>query len=162
MVNSLFNWLLIGCLTILHPFYVSKIELNHNAKDKTIEISVRVFTDDIELTLEKFSNKTLDILHPKNPALIDSLLNKYLQAKLSISIDNQYQPMHYIGYEINRESIWVYLEIPTITKLKKININCNFLYEYQQEQINIFQVKANGKDKSYQLTNPNTHVVFEM
>jgi hypothetical protein len=70
--------------------------------------------------------------------------------------------MHYIGYEINRESIWVYLEIPTITKLKKININCNFLYEYQQEQINIFQVKANGKDKSYQLENPKATVEFEM
>ncbi|MBX2931520.1 MAG: hypothetical protein KF781_06195 [Chitinophagaceae bacterium] len=162
MVNSLFNWLLIGCVALLHPFYVSKIELNHNVQDKSVEISIRVFTDDMELTLENYGNTSIDIMHPKNPALVDSLLKKYIQEKLKISIDNHYKQLDYVGFEINKESVWVYMEIPNIATLQKVTIFCNFLYDYKQEQINIFQVKANGKDKSYKLENPKASVVFEM
>ena len=36
------------------------------------------------------------------------------------------------------------------------------LSEYKKEQMNIFQVKANGKDKSYKLDNPNSHVLFTL
>ena len=32
----------------LHPFHVSGVEVNHNATDKTLEISCKIFTDDFE------------------------------------------------------------------------------------------------------------------
>ena len=38
---------------ILHPFYVSVTEINHNAADKTLEISCKMFTEDLEEILEK-------------------------------------------------------------------------------------------------------------
>ena len=31
---------------LLHPIHVSVTEINHNAADKTLEVSVRIFTDD--------------------------------------------------------------------------------------------------------------------
>src|SRR6476661_2375693 len=34
-----------------HPFHVSTTEINHNATDKTLEISCRIFTDDFESCL---------------------------------------------------------------------------------------------------------------
>ena len=35
----------------LHPIFVSVTEIEHNAKDKTLEISCKIFTDDFEKTL---------------------------------------------------------------------------------------------------------------
>ncbi|MCZ2223488.1 MAG: hypothetical protein LC122_07640 [Chitinophagales bacterium] len=162
MVNSLFNWLLISCIAFLHPFYVSKIELNRNIKENSVEISIRVFTDDMELTLENYGKTSLDIINPKNKTLVDSLMANYIREKLKINIDNKTKHLNYLGYEINKESVWAYLEIPNVPSLKTVQIFCTFLYDYKQEQINIFQVKANGKDKSYKLENPKPSVLFEM
>ena len=36
-----------------HPFYISITEINHNAKDKTLEISCKMFAEDLEETLNK-------------------------------------------------------------------------------------------------------------
>lgn len=162
MVNSLFNWLLMGCITLLHPFYVSKIELNHNTKDKTIEVSVRVFTDDMELTLQKIGNTSVNLNSPKNIEVIDKLINKYISEHLKITIDNKATTLNYLGFEINKESVWMYFEIPHIDKLNTIGISCKILYDYKKDQINIFQVKANGNDKSYKLENPNSFVNFKL
>ena len=53
MATIFIQWLITASISILHPFYVSVIEIDHNAKDATAEISVRVFTDDLEKTLQK-------------------------------------------------------------------------------------------------------------
>ena len=82
--------------------------------------------------------------------------------KIQISIDGKPQPTQYIGYEVKQESVWVYLEIEHINTLKKVDVHCNLLYDFQQKQINIFHVKANGKEKSYKLEYPKTIAGFEL
>ena len=52
MAFLLHKWLLAGLDGAGHPFFVSVTEINHNAKDKTIEIACKIFTDDFE-TLSK-------------------------------------------------------------------------------------------------------------
>ena len=53
MVSILFKWLLIGGLVFkpapvtYHPIFVSVTEIEHNNKDKTLEISCKIFTDDL-------------------------------------------------------------------------------------------------------------------
>ncbi len=54
MVNSMFQWISLAFIALLHPFYVSVIEINHNTKDATAEISIRIFTQDLETTLQKY------------------------------------------------------------------------------------------------------------
>ena len=161
MVNILVRWLVIATTAMLHPFYVSVIELDQNMKEKSIEVSVRVFSEDFEATLKKYGNIKLDILHPVDKAAINKLINNYMQYKLHVKVNGKPVTMMYIGYEQRLESIWVYLEIDNITTLKKIDINCNLLYEFEEKQTNIFHVKANGIEKSYKLDNPKTVVGFE-
>ena len=65
--------MLIGLLNVAHPFFMSVIDINHNAKDATLEISVRVFSDDLEKTLQQFSKQKIDILNPAQKELIEKL-----------------------------------------------------------------------------------------
>lgn len=48
MVAVLYKWMLITYFAAMHPFYVSVIDLHHNAKEKMVEVSIRIFTDDLE------------------------------------------------------------------------------------------------------------------
>jgi len=175
MVNIISGWLLVSIISLfpcfhqtetvgnksLHPFYVSMIEIDHNAKEKTVEVSIRIFTDDLENTLKKYGNTKVDILHPANKAEVDKLLNDYIQHKLQLKLDGKAVTLHYLGYEQQLESIWTYLEVKDVPTLKKVSVNCSLLYDYQEKQTNIFHVKANGTEKSYKLDNPETEFSYQ-
>ena len=52
----------------LHPFYISITEINHNAKDKTLEISCKMFAEDLEETLDKNYKTEVDLSLAKDKA----------------------------------------------------------------------------------------------
>ena len=142
-------------INVMHPFYVSVIEINHNTSEKTAEISIRIFTEDLEVTLRKYGHTKVDILHPVNKAETDKLLNDYIQHKLQIKIEGKPVTMQYLGYEQQMESIWTYLEVKDVNTMYKVSANCNLLYDYQQKQSNIFHIKSDGKERSFKLDYPN-------
>ena len=161
MVNSLVQWLSVAIMSIFHPFYVSVVDINHNTKEATVEVSVRIFTPDLEQTLQKYSSSKVDIAHPADKQLLDKQISNYINQKLQLKINNQAVTMQYVGHEIQMESVWIYFEIPKIIQVKKMDINCNLLYDFQNLQSNIFHVKTNGNEKSYKLDFPKTSTSFE-
>jgi len=161
MVNSMFQWMSLAFIALLHPCYVSVIEINHNAKDATAEISIRIFTQDLETTLQKYSNTKVDIAHPTDKALLDKQINQYIQQKLQMTINGQAAAMQYLGHEIQMESVWIYAEVPKVTQLKRLDLQCQLLFDFQTLQSNIFHVKSKGQEKSYKLDYPKNSTSFE-
>jgi len=80
---------------------------------------------------------------------------------MQLKVDGKPVQLNYLGFEIQQESAWCYFEITGIPSFKKLDVNCNLLYEWQAQQMNIFHVKENGTEKSYKLDNPKTQAVFE-
>lgn len=141
----------------LHPFYVSVTEVVHNAADKSVEISVRIFTDDFEAALtNRFKGQKIDLFKPQvNPAT-DSLIATYLRENLQLTLNGAVKasPMQYLGFERQDESVWCYLEIANVPLLQKLAVQNRLLYEFKPEQINMIHTKAAGKEQSYKLNNP--------
>lgn len=144
----------------LHPFFVSVFDINHNIKNNNVEISIKVFTDDLETILKKNNKQKIDLSSSLSNAEVNKLISNYVQSKLLISIDNKVRKIAFVGYEIQKESVWIYLEINEISSFKKINISCNFLYDFEEKQMNIFNVKSNGVEKNYKLDNPKSSLEF--
>ena len=161
MANILVQWMATGLLAVLHPLFVSMIDINHNAKAATAEISVRIFTDDLEKTLEHFSKSKIDLTHPADKAFVEKQLAAYVNQKLKLKINNQSVVLHYLGYEIQRESVWSYFEVQKVAPFKKVEVNCSLLYDFESGQMNIFHVKSNKTEKSYKLDNPATTASFD-
>jgi hypothetical protein len=161
MVNSMVQWLTVAFIALLHPFYVSVIDFNHNTKESSLEVSIRIFTPDLEQTLQKYSTTKVDIANPKDKALLDKQISTYINQKLQLKVNGQTATINYIGHEIQMESVWIYADIPKVTQLKKLEINCNLLYDYKDLQSNIFHVKSNGNEKSFKLDFPKTITSFE-
>ena len=150
-----------GLMAMLHPFFVSVIEINHNQKEATVEISVRVFTEDLEKALQKYTTAKLDIINPPDKAFLEKQISNYISQKIKLKINGQTVSLHYVGHEIQRESIWSYFDIPKIPEVKKIEVDCSLLFDYEKNQTNIFHVKSKGIEKSYKLDYPNANAVFD-
>ena len=92
MASILFKWLLIGGLvfnpsTTNHPIYVSVTEIEHNAKEKTLEISCKIFTDDFEKALKATYKTYVDLLKPKNIIEAANVKMKVSSFILSLFLD---------------------------------------------------------------------------
>ena len=148
-------WLLLNILFWLHPFYVSVTEINHNAGEKSLEISVRIFTDDFEQTLrDRNPQKKVDLTNPPAGGAMDTLVKYYLLEKMGFEVNGQKRHPGYIGFERVDESVWIYLEINGVPELKKLKIHNPILFESKPEQINMVHV-INGKlRQSRKLDNP--------
>lgn len=153
--------LFISMLIWLHPFFVSVIDMKHNVQEKDMEVSLRIFTDDLEAALKKKYNVITDLSKSANNAATNNTIAKYIQSQLQITVDGKVKVMKYIGYEIIKESVWVYVEFEDVTTVKKLHITCSLLYECQDKQSNIFNIKANGAEKNYKLDYPKNTADFE-
>lgn len=169
MASSVYKWLLIPLICLLmagkpapHPFHVSVIEINHNAADKTLEISCKIFTDDFEKILAKNYKTKVDLINPSDKAPMDSLVKKYILSHLVISANGKPVSLHYLGFENDQEAAYGYIEVEDIPVLNKINISTNIMYDQFEDQVNIMHVMVNGNRKSTKLNFPDTEaeIVF--
>ena len=143
-----------------HPFYVSVIEIRHNEAAATAEISVRIFTEDLEQTLRKQTNGPVDLVYPKQKSQADKLVNEYIRKKIQLTINGKPCEMKYIGYEIQKESIWCYFEVAGIAQMKTVDANCTLLYEFVNMQTNIFHVIRGKNEQSKKLDYPASRLQF--
>lgn len=174
MVSILFKWSLFLSLVNIpafstiktgkafkHPIFMSVTEIEHNAKDKTLEISCKIFTDDFERTLRQAYKGTVDLINPKDKAAMNKLVKDYVQTHLSIAADGKKVALQFIGYEQQEEGILSYFQADNIASVKKIDVTDNILYEYKKEQIEIIHVTVAGNRKSTRLDNPQDKCSFE-
>jgi hypothetical protein len=139
-----------------HPFYVSVAEVEHNAAGKSLEISLKFFTDDFEQTLEKAYKAALDIHGSKDKASFDKFIPGYINRHFSLTADGKVVKLDYVGYEVDKESVYCYFESGNVPVPKKIDILNSLLHEFNKEQINIMHVSVNGKRQSTKLNFPDT------
>ena len=144
----------------LHPIYVSVTEIEHNAKENTLEISCKIFTGDLEAILRKNNKIKVDLLAPTDKKAMDALVSNYIQQHLKITVNEKPVKLSFVGYEQNEETIQSYFQVDEVRSIKSIEVQDNILYEYKSAQISIIHVIANGKRKSTKLNNPDYLYTF--
>ena len=123
-----------------------------NAKEKRLEIMMRVFMDDLETTLrEKYQIPDLDVLNPKGRT-IDQMMEEYLKPHFKISLDGKAQAMKYLGHEQEGDAFIFYIEVDKVKQWKTIQIQNDIIMEKYDDQSNIVHVTLNEKVKSIRLT----------
>lgn len=145
---------------IPHPFFVSVTEINHNAADKNLEISCKIFTDDLESTLTKNYKVTVDLYKPRQKET-DSLIASYIRKHLSIQLDGRPVTLEFVGYERENEVVWSYFQVPKTSAPKRVAIVNSILYDAFTDEINLMHVEVGGTRKSTKLNYPDTNASFE-
>lgn len=166
MVSKLYKWLIIVPVVIIcssgmvHPIYVSVTEIEYNTKEKTLEISCKIFTDDFEKVLRKNYNKTVDLINPADKAEMNRLVGSYVKKHLKINVDGKAADLRYLGYEIIEEGVYSYYQADNISSIRNLKVTDNILFEYKSEQMNLLHVIVNGNRQSTKLNNPASEAEF--
>ena len=136
----------------LHPFHVSVLDAEFNQQKHALQISHRLFIDDLEVGLKDFHNlEYIDTTEPEDPARLDSLISSYLQSKVFFVVNGKDAEFKYYGSELEGDARWCYYEISGIENLNKLEITNVALMDVFDDQQNIVHIKANDKIQSYKL-----------
>ncbi len=137
-----------------HPLHVSTTEISFNAKEKSLEISVRIFTDDFETALAKQFNTKVDLNKASMQKAMDELIKKYLNSHLQYRVNGKVSSASYVGFEKDIEATNIYLEIDGVSALQQMNVSNSILYELYDDQMNILHVEKGGTRKSVRANYP--------
>jgi len=165
MASSFYKWLFIPCLGVLlssastdntHPFHVSVVEINHNATDKTLEISCKIFTDDFEKVLAQNYKVKVDLTNPPDRKAMDSVVKKYILSHFSVSVDGKPRPLSYLGFEKDAEAVYSFVQVENVPSVKKVEFTNKLMQDMFTDQVNIVHVIVKGERKSTKLDYPAT------
>ena len=145
---------------LVHPYYMSVTELEYKSADKEIQISSKIFIDDLEYALQEEYKTKVEILNAADQTKNEALLDKFFQKHLKLSVDGKPVSYQLIGFEREEEAIWTYLVVKNISQLKSATVFNDLLYNYRDDQINIIHFKNNNDRKSHRLTYPDKQVSF--
>lgn len=139
----------------LHKYYISLCEIEYIEEQKSLQITLGMFIDDIEFTLNKDHNSTLNLATDNEVKNIDEYYNNYLNDHFKVIVNNETKGFEYIGKEYDEDIVRFYLEITNIQELKSVEVTNSSLFKYFEDQQNIIKIKAYNKNKTFYLTPKN-------
>ncbi len=138
----------------VHPFYVSVTEIAHSPKTKSLQVSHRIFIDDMELGLRESYNIDLkDLTQPGADIDVDGLLKDYLRQHFQIIADGKNLKPQYLGHEFEDDVIWCYVAYKGVNQIKNIRVSNQILLDTHDSQTNLVHITHGDKTKSLKLDN---------
>ncbi|WP_304064387.1 DUF6702 family protein [Pedobacter glucosidilyticus] len=147
-------------LVFFHPYYVSVTDIKQNPESKTIQISSKIFFDDLEKAIKEESGQDINILKPTDKAALEKLLAAYFQKHLYVVVNNETMPASFLGFEIEGDAAWCYLETEKVSKINKLEVFNDILFKQHDSQINILNIIAGDTKTSTKLDNPKNRAFF--
>ena len=157
----IFFFFLIFSSFLEHKYYVSTSLFNFT-EDSSLQITLRIFKDDLSNAIsDTYLDQKTDDLN-----LIDELyfkqVDKYINSKISIQIDDKKFDMDYLGLETKNDMYVCYLEIENLPIYSNMVISNKILFEIFDDQQNIIHVKRNDKRQSFIARNNNSFLTLDI
>ena len=136
-----------------HSFHASISSFDCKKNTSTIEITMKLFTDDIEYALRSLENPDLVLDSKANLHNIDSLIFSYIKMNFVLLLNNKKTELLWIGKEIDNDITWCYLEIENIDKLFELKIKNSLFFSFFDDQLNICHFHCNDKPETLMFHN---------
>lgn len=137
--------LLLSQLALAHPLHVSLCQVDFKQQHKTLEISVKIFADDLLNALGKQNIPDLYLGENKENPKSDEYIFNYLQNNLLFKVNEKKVEYTYIGKEMEDDALWCFIQINNVMELNQLEITDLILTEIFDDQNNIVEVNKNGK-----------------
>lgn len=135
-----------------HPFHVSVCNVDVNTEKNRLEITHKIFIDDLEIALRQFGNyEKLDVLKQYDTQEFLDLMTRYYQNNVKIKINNKPAEHLFLGVEKYDDVLWCYIQVSNVKQLRLFEMNNSLLFETFDDQMNLVHVNLAGKTKSLRL-----------
>jgi len=141
----------------VHKFYVSVTNINYSEQDDALQITSRIFIDDLENVLFERYDFKAQLATDDESDQADEYVEKYFRTKFVVKLNGKYVDYIFLGKKYDNDIIICYLELPGIDlpKLASIEIQNEVLTDLFEEQQNVVHFKIKGTKKSFVLIKEN-------
>lgn len=147
MITLIYSFIL-----FLHPIHLSVSEINYSEKDKALQITSRIFLDDLELSIRNQRKQPdLDLLEPGPGLTTEQLISEYVIKHFSVKLDSKLQKLNFLGFEREDPAVICYIEIENVKRFKTIEVKNEVIMETHDDQSNLIHVTYKGPVKSLRL-----------
>lgn len=139
-----------------HKFYVSIYQINFAEDKKMLQITSRIFVDDLNKVLtDKYKTK-VNFGEPSESTRDLELLKKYVAERFLIKINGKSKTINLANKEMEGNVLVCYYNVKDVTKIKQLEIDNSLLLELNDEQQNIVHTQIKGIKKSFLFSENNS------
>lgn len=126
-----------------HTFHTSLMSMEYNSGEQLMEISVQVFSHDLETILSKRSGK--DVRLGKTPGA-EALTFAYLQDAVNLKNGaGQDKSLAWVGMESLSDRVWLYVEAKMPEGLSGAQLRNRIFFDLLDDQVNLVHLKDEDK-----------------
>jgi uncharacterized protein DUF6702 len=126
-----------------HTFHTSLMQMEYNQREKLVEISIQVFSHDLENILSSRSRKRVRL--DKSPDAAQLTL-AYLREAVNLkNRDGQLKTFSWVGMESQADTVWLYVETKMPEGLEGARIRNRIFFDLLDDQVNLVHIKDDGK-----------------
>jgi hypothetical protein len=131
-----------------HKIHVSVAQIEFNQSKQSVEIAIRVFTDDLENALSRRSKRAvkIDPAAAKKDRQVGDLAMAYLRENFELKTrTGRAVKLNWAGLEGQMDMFWLYLEGKMPGGLEGAQLRNGIFCELFDDQVNIVNAKIQGK-----------------
>ncbi len=153
----LFTAVLLLSFASAHKFYVSVTNVVYSEKEDALQITSRIFIDDLDKLLEERYGIKAKLATPNEAKVSDEYIEKYFRAKFVLELDGKPTPYTFLGKRYDNDVVICYLEVAqaNFEGLKTLSVQNEILTDLFDEQQNVVHIKWKGHKKSFVLIKEN-------
>ena len=143
MIRLLLMFLFIVSST--HDIHFSKSTIDYNEKTKTLQVVINVFTDDLELAIERSQDGIdLEIGSENQHELTDSLVADYSISQIYFKKNKENVNFSYIGFEYDYDICYLYIESDTLSfeQFDEVHIGVHLFFDVYDDQENVVDIST--------------------
>lgn len=147
-----------------HKFYVSVTNVGYSEKDAALQITTRIFIDDLEAVLKERYNIEAGLATDDEAEIAGEYIEKYLRAKFVVEVDEAPRAYELLGTKYDNDLVILYIEVPKVdlSKIKSLGITNEVLTDLFDEQQNIVHFKIDKMKKSFVLARENNKGMLKL
>ena len=148
MIYSQLSFYLLIVYSVLnfHPVHISVTNVDYMPEKEKMEISVKVFKQDMQLLFVHLNQVNIDFDNEKNIKENLHRVNNYFKNHLDIRCESEFN-MRYKDLRLDNEWIWFYYEVPIGKMGKEIEIKNTILLDLNFNQKNMLIFAYDQKEK---------------
>ena len=143
-----------------HKFYVSHLNMNYDEQSKTFQLSFSINIEDLEKTLGKQTGKKINLDEITNAN--EKLVFDYVNSHFSTKVEGNPLNLSSIGYELEDDVVWVYIETNQTEIPESFEITNKILFELYPEQKNMVKIKIGENAYSALFTEKNSAEIIKL
>ncbi|HFC00597.1 MAG TPA: hypothetical protein ENJ53_07310 [Phaeodactylibacter sp.] len=140
----------------MHAIHVTKCNIDFSDEEKTLQITLHIYLDDLESAIKKEGvTEKLNLCTPKENPDGDKYVTEYFKKMFSLEVNNQSVDFDFLGKEPAKNILagWFYLEVKNVEELNDLKINYKILTDLYDDQQNVIRLKGPHQKKGYFLLN---------